>query len=303
MPSRPDQIEDDELRGSAPHGTCHGYAVGLYPRVPSSKAFPPVHYDRARQIQVYDRPWTYGDPKPFGRGHARIYVSGHAALVADLNGNDIPFPDTKRDPMIFDRLYNLDDGEHRLDHDPERIKKGIEYYAKNGRKFMVNNSHDGYCAYQRWKFATASNYEAQVAVVMKSVLLGIYESLMNKYQKFGACENLWQSWIKVFCRKGRHRGPVIGYVAWLWCRLHGLTVEVVHMTLFRGVCIKKEYNWRRSQHQYEYDNRGPCGCHLGPGLCRIVEARTRADFVAYFQEAQDIADAIFLKTIREFDEA
>ena len=190
MPSRPNQIEDDELRGSAPHGTCQGYAVGLYPRVPSSKAFPPAYYDRARKLKVYDGPWSYGDSKPLGRGHVRVCISGHAALVADLNGNDIPFPDTLRDPMIFDRLFNLDEGEHRLNHDPEKKKKGIEYYTSSGRRFTINNSHDGYCAYQRWKFATASNYEDEVAVVIKAVLLGVYESLMSKYNAYGSCENL-----------------------------------------------------------------------------------------------------------------
>ena len=92
------------------------------------------------------------------------------------------------------------------------------------------------------------------------------------------------------------------FVAWLWCKAHGLTVEVVHMSLFRGVCIKKHYDRRRNEYRYEHDARGPCGCHLGPGLCRHVDAHTKADFIAHFQEAYDKAVAIFKETIREFDE-
>ena len=67
--------------------------------------------------------------------------------------------------------------------------------------------------------------------------------------------------------------------------------------------IKKGYDRRRSQNRYEYDERGPCGCHLGPGLCRAVDARTKADFIAYSREAQNTAESVFMKTVREFDEA
>ena len=106
MPSRPKLVDEDEDRDPAPNGTCLGYPVGYFPLVPSAKAYPPAYYDQARKLKVPDRPWGYGDSKPVGRGHVVICVSGHAALVADLNGNDILFPDTDKDPMRFDQSYN-----------------------------------------------------------------------------------------------------------------------------------------------------------------------------------------------------
>ena len=67
------------------------------------------------------------------------------------------------------------------------------------------------------------------------------------------------------CQSGRHRATIQAIQAALFLRAAGCTVRIVHWNLWSGVIHKHGYKTG------QVDLRGPCGCHLGPGLCQFAQ--------------------------------
>ena len=77
------------------------------------------------------------------------------------------------------------------------------------------------------------------------------------------------------CKSGRHRATTMADLAAKVLREWGCTVKIHHLSLWRGVI----YEDRRRG--IDFDDRGPCGCELGPDHCGLVQRwRTaqRAEF-------------------------
>jgi hypothetical protein len=202
-------------------------------------------------------PWMRGDLPKEGRAHVVIYTGGRKYGPVML---DDPPTEERR----FDAVCEFDRGDLEL-ADPGA--KDREIYG-----LKASFIHDGYCGIIKMKCALMDDQDQLRRTLEASCQAGITTvaaaKSRPKVKMLGEADAevmIHVGFMSLRCHSGRHRATIEAVQAAIFLRAAGCTVQIVHWNLYSGVVPK--FGHKAGQ----VDRRGPCGCHLHPGLCQFVQ--------------------------------
>ena len=161
----------------------------------------------------------------------------------------------------------------------------------------------------RWQMAKASESDDSHAVAIalaiqkaseqlrKAILEAKERGMVELIDPNGVVKCVFHAHLGVQCNRCRHRSVIKAKEVERKSR----QLEIKCILRFRDLYEGVEQTIGRDRGKV--DDRGPCGCHLGPRYCNQIHSSEREKFVSIWQACKDEADIMYDRLWMPFEES